>query len=279
MGKLMTPHEALSRIPGWDTENLSVTTIRGGLSNRNFLVSDGPDEYVLRLDAEHTRAFPLDRVRELGIIRGAAKVGLAPEPEYADPAAGILLSRRLQGRSWTGKDLVRRENLAVLGALLQKVHALPLSGEKMDAISIGKRYADNLPSDSELHSLAVRGVDIIAANVAVDNMCCCHGDMVAANVFATPELILLDWEYACDNDPLFDIASLVGFHDLKDTQARTLLAAYAGNDDRWEHLQSQVRLYDALQWLWYANRQVISPDPALGNRLEQIGRRLYVDSA
>ena len=42
--------------------------------------------------------------------------------------------------------------------------------------------------------------------------CCCHNDLVVGNIIAAPEIRFLDWEYACDNDPFFDLGgnSLVG---------------------------------------------------------------------
>ena len=78
--------------------------------------------------------------------------------------------------------------------------------------------------------------------------------------------MLLDWEYACDNDPLFDLASLIGYHNLSDKKAHDLLSAYAGGPDpaMADLLEEQVRLYDAIQWLWLANRHMITPTSAQG---------------
>ena len=69
-----------------------------------------------------------------------------------------------------------------------------------------------------------------------------------------PDIRFLDWEYACDNDPLFDLATVVAHHGLNDRQAGVLLDAYFdGNGGRWRNaLTSQMRLYDALNGLWAA---------------------------
>ena len=100
--------------------------------------------------------------------------------------------------------------------------------------------------------------------------------MVAANIIGDPALKLLDWEYACDNDPMFDLASLVGFHNLDDDRQSDLLNAYAGGNDfaLKEQLDVQVRLYDAIQWLWLANRQVITRTSAQATRLKELQQRI-----
>jgi thiamine kinase-like enzyme len=105
---------------------------------------------------------------------------------------------------------------------------------------------------------------------------CCHNDVVASNVIAEPDLKLLDWEYACDNDPMFDLASLIGFHNLGIDRQSVLLNAYAGGMDSGlaERLEIQVRLYDAIQWLWLANRQMITQNTAQAARLEELQQRI-----
>ena len=86
------------------------------------------------------------------------------------------------------------------------------------------------------------------------NLCFCHNDLVAENIIAAPDVMFLDWEYACDNDPLFDLATVVAHHELSNRQADLLLDAYfEGDGARWRrHLADQERLYDSLRWLWLA---------------------------
>ena len=93
----MTPEEALSLIPGWDPASVQISRIKGGLTNRTFRVNRGGHSYVLRLDAEHTKAFNLDRSSELAILRHAAAAGLAPDVVFSDTHAGVMLCVFLPG--------------------------------------------------------------------------------------------------------------------------------------------------------------------------------------
>ena len=89
-------------------------------------------------------------------------------------------------------------------------------------------------------------------------------------------LKLIDWEYACDNDPLFDLAVTIGFHDLDRGRRDILLNAYAGSGaaEYQEQLDEQIRAYDATQWLWFAARQLVAPGRAQARRLEELQQRI-----
>jgi thiamine kinase len=274
LNAIETAHEILSGIPGWKTERVSVSVIDGGLTNRTLLVERDGERFVLRVEDTHTDAFPLDREREAVILRSAYQAGIAPEPVFADPDSGVLLCRYVAGRVLNEDDLRSVTTLHEIAELMRKVHALPPSGYVFDPSSVPGIYADTLRAHAERFSFLQRCLGIVAEIPAPTNPSCCHNDIVAANIIASPSLSLVDWEYACDNDPLFDLASLIGYHDLPDEASRVLLRAYAGDELKWDRLQRQLRLYDALQWLWFASRQVITFEPRIDARLAELEQRL-----
>ncbi len=273
---MITPAEALSRIPGWDGNGVACTELKGGLTNRIFLVELERHKSILRLDAQHTDAFDLDRPRELAVLERAAAIGLAPEVIFSDVEAGILLSAYIVGRTWEPSDLDDNENIEALSALLHQVHALPICGSAFDASRVARRYLENLASHDDLHAFGVRCLEIIDGIEGSGVTCCCHNDIVVENVISASRLMLIDWEYACDNDPLFDLASLIAYHDLSDKKAQDLLSAYAGGANRElaEQLQQQVRLYDAMQWLWLAIRHMITGTADQAARLDELQQRM-----
>lgn len=276
MSKLLSAGEAIALIPGLDAEKVSIVELKGGLTNRSFQVTRGDDRFVLRLDAEHTGLFNLDRVSELAIVRSASAAGIAPELVYVDEQHGILLYRYLSGSVWSAGDLNSSENIDALCELLRRVHTLPLSGVRFDVSRIARRYAVNLESRLGLHTFALHCEEVIARTRKPETVTCCHNDIVAQNIIATPQLRLLDWEYACDNDPLFDLASLIGYHNLDDRHANALLDSYTGGATaaHRERLAEQVRVYDAIQWLWLANRHRLSPNSGQATRLEALQQRI-----
>ncbi len=276
MSSTISPSEALSRIPGWDGNAVACTELKGGLTNRIHLVEREGQKCILRLDAEHTDVFDLDRCRELSVLEQAANKGLAPEVIFSDVDSGILLSAFIPGRTWEASDLDDNANLEALSALLHEVHTLPTCGSAFDSSRVARRYVENLSSHCGLHAFGVKCQEIVGSIDRAGMLYCCHNDLVVENVISSSRLMLLDWEYACDNDPLFDLASLIGYHNLTEKTAQELLSAYAGGTDPAlaERLEGQIRLYDAIQWLWLANRQMITRTSHQAARLEELQRRI-----
>jgi thiamine kinase-like enzyme len=265
MSKALSPDEVFPAIPELAGKSIRWQELRGGLTNRSFKICTADRSFVLRLDDVHTATFGLDRRTELKARTSAFKAGIAAEVVFADIDRGILLSEFLPGDVWNKADLGDKDKLVALADTLQKVHTMPSLGTKFDARTIARRYADSIVGEPELHVSAQACVETVSSLPVVDSYACSHNDVVAENVVAGPKLKLLDWEYACDNDPMYDLASLIAYHKLDDRQADILFSAYAGgpNPSLLEQLQLQLRLYEAIQWLWFAvkGNQLVLPCP------------------
>jgi len=248
--KSKTPEEALSAIPGW--ERASYRELTGGLTNRTYLVETGDDKAVLKID-EGPRSSPYNtRSTEARIQSIAADKGLAGRVLFASDT--VYMTQYLEGVIWSGEHLEDNTNLDALAASLRKLHALPLTGRIFDAIGAARDYLQRIPNaDSELVGDCLRKIE---AGPLPHNICCCHNDLVVANIINTPEIRFLDWEYACDNDPFFDLATVVAHHELSAEQSDYLLDVYFdGDGKRWrEQLSRQTSVYEALLWLWEAAR-------------------------
>jgi len=240
----------LAQIPGW--EDATTEELAGGLSNKSWLVAAGGRRAVLKID-EYPRGAPFNtRAAEAQVQTQAAQAGLAGAVLFANDT--VYMTEYLDGVVWSNASLDQNGDLEQLAAALRALHALPLTGRTFDAIGAARDYAGRI-RDADADEVRDR-VQTIEAMPLPQELCCCHNDLVAANIIATPDVRFLDWEYACDNDPLFDFATLVAHHKLSATRADYLLNAYYdGNGDQWrEPLERQVKLYDSLLWLWEAAR-------------------------
>lgn len=243
----------------------------GGLTNRTYRVDAGERSGVLKLD-DGPRMAPLNtRCDEAYVQTSAAKAGLAARVILAD--SGFYLTEYLVGTVWNRESLNMDVNLANLAKSLRRLHALPLTGRSFDAGVAARRYIQkNTMLDSDT---VARCEKIISCMRLPHNLCCCHNDLVVENIIAMPELMFLDWEYACDNDPFFDLASVVEHHQLSDAQITVLLDSYlenyldAGCQNWRTHLEKQRTLYLALLCLWMAARQDTDWD-----ELQVVARRL-----
>jgi thiamine kinase-like enzyme len=239
---------ALAHIPGW--ENAAYSELRGGLTNQCWLIGVDDRKAVLKIDAA-ARAEPFSsRASEANIQTRAAEQGLANNIIYVSNT--ILMTEYIEGVVWSAGCLDADENLLKLAAAMRKLHSLPLTGKVFDAIGAAQIYANQIRGgDTGKIRDCLAKVETMPLP---HNLCCCHNDLVAANIIYVPEVRFLDWEYACDNDPFFDIATVVAHHDLPAGRAEFLLNAYFdGDGERWRsQLERQTEFYDALHWLWDA---------------------------
>ncbi len=276
MSAAINAFEALALVPGWDSQASDIEELKGGLTNRTFLVRAAGAQCVLRLNANMNEAIALDRSCELTILGNAADAGMAPEIVFSDTEHGILMTEYLPDSTWSESDLQSAENIEALADLLRRVHALPACGVNFDLHLSAARYEEYLEKRQGLHAYASRCVEVIAGMPVSDQLVCCHNDIVADNIIASQPLKLIDWEYAGDNDPLFDLASIIGFHNLDEHVSDALLSAYAGgaNTELRERLADQVRAFDAVQWLWLASRHLNAPKHENVVRLEELQQRI-----
>jgi len=254
----------LAGIPGW--EEATLAELPGGLTNRTWVVENASGKAVLKIDTA-VRTEPYNaRPAEAGIQAIAAEKGLANRVLYADDR--VLMTEFIDGDVWQPHSLAQADNIERVAQALRRLHALPLTGRTFDARIAARRYVSAIETPDTATIAYCR--QVIETQRLPHNLCCCHNDLVAANIVATPELKFLDWEYACDNDPFFDLATIVEHHDLGDDLAMRLLDAYFDGDGRrWRsQLEAQRDLYSALYWLWLASR----PDSSAASVDEAEGR-------
>ena len=242
------PEHVLDRLPGWRDAKPSL--LDGGLNNRTWLLEKEGAKAVLKFDPEVRSAPYNDRQGEALVQSAAAEAGLANRVLYADDRT--LLSEYVEGEVWTPRSFADKGNLARLADALRQLHALAPTGRTFDAAGAADVYVQSIDRDPGIVAICR---DIIAAIRTPQTVCLCHNDLVAENIVATPGIRFLDWEYACDNDPLFDLATIVEHHELSEAQAQHLLDACFENGAAWQQrLDEQRRLYRALLWLWLASR-------------------------
>ena len=245
-----TPESVLTTIPGW--EQASCKQLSGGLTNRTYLVDRGDMRAVLKID-DGPRSAPYNSRDQEAQVQTTAAIGGLANPVLA-AQDNFYMTEYLEGEVWTDDSLRDDSNLVQLAHALRKLHSLPLTGRSFDARTAARSYAARIaPADAEVTRDCLQLIDSMPR---LQNVCCCHNDLVVGNIIAAPDIRFLDWEYACDNDPFFDLATVVAHHRMSHERATILLNAYFdGDGSRWqEHLDTMVRFYNALLWLWLKSR-------------------------
>lgn len=262
-----SPESVLGGIPGWEGSTFDVMV--GGLTNRTWLVEKDGNRAVLKVDYK-ARVVPFNsREDERRLQTTASEHHLAGRVLF--DAECVYLTEYIEGHVWSRDDLDDEQNIVNLAAALKTLHSLPLTGRTFDAQATVDWYLSRIEGQDAITGR--RFADVVLAKGPPPNLCCCHNDLVAENMIRSSSLQFLDWEYACDNDPFFDLATVITHHDLSDERSSLFLNTYFdGDGERWRpQLRKQMYVYDALHWLWLAGR----PDSAAGKeQLDILARRL-----
>ena len=222
-----------------------------GLVNETFRVVRDGVVYALRLTVAHPEELGLDRAWEARVLEAAVAAGLAAAVEYFDPQRGILISRWVEGRSWTSRQVRQPANLRRIADLMRRVHAvaLPAPARAMSPANwiahyrTALRRADSIARpDDALWRAACEKLAELAYLPSVPPVLC-HSDLhvlnlvdkrggaaaaAAAAAVSEPSLVLLDWEYAHGSDPLWDLAGWITNNDLDEPACEELAVLYWG---------------------------------------------------
>jgi len=207
----------------------------GGLTNRNYKISVGPESYVLRLAGAGTDAY-IDREAEAHNARVAAAAGVNAEVLFFDVADGTMLCRYIDSLTMSEaafKDLARVERAAQAFRRMHE-HPEPFAGRfevfaQIDEyLGLLRRNGARIPDGYDaLQRQAEATRRVLAERPA--RLAPCHNDPLAENFLdATERMYLVDWEYAGMNDPMWDLGDLSVEAGFGPDQDEALLRAYFG---------------------------------------------------
>ena len=222
----MEPEQLAERV--WPGQQVSIEPLGGGITNRNFKVEVGGQEFVLRIGGTDTELLGIDREAEHAASSVAAELGLGPEVVAFIEPEGYLVTRFVDGE--VGKIDVDR-----VGGALRLLHDGPALPGRFDSFRVVEAYR----ATAREHGVAVPSAYEVAKEVAdrIERrrsgapLRPCHNDLLNANFIDDGiRLWLVDWEYAGMGDPFFDLGNFAVNHELPEEGENALLAAY-GSDD------------------------------------------------
>jgi thiamine kinase-like enzyme len=225
-----------------------------GLCHRSWRLAAEGGEVVLRIDTPLASRMHLDRKSEAKVLSIVSVIGVAPELLWFDLKRGIQVTRYIPGGNWRPEDFKLPDNFSRLGAVLSRIHSLPVEGDWPDRLAFLRRYADIVATRTAQKLLGeAEGLARQLNRSANNRLAICHGDLHAQNIVDNDELTLIDWEYAGVMNPLLDLASFAVQHELDSDSAAALVAGYnkAAGDINPDAFDLACALYDCTALLWY----------------------------
>jgi thiamine kinase len=259
--RLVIPASVLRRIPGCagGEAPLSVERLHGGRNvNRNLRIETRAGRFVLRQRIWEGPRPGADSLREVACHRAAAAAGVAPAVRDAAPDGRWILMDYVEGGTWTPLRLQAAGSLRVLGARLQRLHAItpPAGLAAFDPVAIATGQAQAIvardPAAAAQADALVARTRQLAADCAAfaAPLAVTHGDLDASNLIG-PVPMLVDWEYAQLADPVYDLACLsVYYPGLRRRGGELLAAAGITDADGPLRLRLHADLFGSLNRLW-----------------------------
>ncbi|WP_394203586.1 phosphotransferase [Shewanella waksmanii] len=252
------------------SENLCAFQLGSGLSNHNYLLQDGVNKWVLRVNQNASDGF-VRRKDELASWQIAGNAGLAPQLRFVSSTMDCFLSDYVETQSdWSqlAHDVdgaavdnqsicLRQRAPQLLAQLLLAMQDLPLP---QNHISLSRQWQHYL---TQLHHIAVKLETMASSGPPNTNQLAIsieqwqtqwqrlqrlhhdtqlkidscdavslrnqysHRDLTPYNLLLSDEhLLCIDFEYACQSHPLFDLAVVLQTHGISSSQQAQLKALY-----------------------------------------------------
>jgi thiamine kinase-like enzyme len=232
--------------------------LSGGITNHNFRVTLGGEQYVIRVHGADTALLGIDREGERRASEAAAAMGIAPALVAAFD--DCLVTRFVACEPIGPGDIVAG-HVEELARALRRFHdsraQLPTRfwvPNLLDEYAATVRQRGvRLPS-AYAEAIAVAG--LIAVALPLYEPRPCHNDLLAGNVIHPRDgsgVLIVDWEYAGMGHPCFDLGNLSVNNDFDQATDERLLLAYHGvppSDARRATLALMRILSDAREAAW-----------------------------
>jgi thiamine kinase-like enzyme len=260
---------AMQRIPELAGEDLTLTALTGGITNRNFLVTVAgrAGRYVIRLAGNDTHLLGISREVEHAATLAAAGVGVGPEVTAFIRPEGYLVTRFIEGSPVSDEAVHQAATQRRVGESLRRIHdGPPIPGlfipfrivEAYRALAAARGVV--IPREYELAESFARRIELAFLSNPIE-MRPCHNDLLNANFIDDGTRIrIVDWEYAGMGDPFFDLGNFSVNNGLHPDEDAEVLDAYEGEvrAGRLARLTLMRTMSDFREAMWGVLQQGIS---------------------
>ena len=253
--------DAFARIPLLTGADPGAARRLAGLTNVNHLVEHEGQRFVVRLPGAGTSEY-IDRANEAIAARSAADAGVNAEVLFFDPADGLMMTRYVDGA--TTMDAAAFRDLGAVaraGRAFRQLHdhAKPFANDfalfpmidEYKALLAAK--GATLPHGYEATQRTADAVRTTLERTPV-TLVPSHCDPLCENFLDTGErMFVIDYEYAGNNDPMWDLGDLSVEGGFDDAQDDALLRAYFDGEPPQDQVARMVvykALCDLLWTLW-----------------------------
>ena len=229
----------LRLMPVWSAERIErISYLAGGYANHNYRFEYDGETFVVRV----VRGPAVPRHAEMRYL----ELPIAPRVVAVDRLSGDLITRWIEG-TLLAESFAKPDEAA---AYLKELHAtVPRGIRRYDPVRVVRGYARDARV-SRVADIALRRIDWQMEATAG-----CHNDLNPWNVMRCGQSWrTLDWEFAGDNDPLFDLVGLGYGMSYSEDTLDALVAGYYRDRPSDRRLLNMRILYLLREHAWAARQ-------------------------
>jgi len=195
-----------------------------GLTNKNYHVITDSFNVIVRIPRSDSSNIVYRKHEELA-HKLINKTNLDIETLYYDPSTGMKITKYIPElktfNEYSGSDKIQRT-----AQLMRNLHRInQCINVEFNPIERYLKYRalvkNPMISDTTANTI-IKNISKIDRPHTL-----CHNDWVAGNICFTPDKdYLIDYEYAGDNDPFFDVMSFITENEISDAEKKEFIHAY-----------------------------------------------------
>lgn len=225
----------------------SLTKFNKGLTNQNYILNVNNDTYVVRIPYPDQHF--INRKQEE--IVSQLVTSLDSETIYFNSDTGIKITKYIED----AKDYeicCDSDKIERCAHLVKALHKLPCVDFNFDSYKQLQTYKSRV--NTPLYDLSdyEYAIEHIQHKPYVATLC--HNDLVHGNILYTKNKdYLIDYEYASNNDPLFDVISFLGENQIFDNTLRERFyhVYFEDKDIPYEELEI-MEVFQNVLWCYWA---------------------------
>lgn len=204
---------------------IELTKSDKGLTNQNYYLKSNEGEFMIRWPFSDAKRI-VNRHHEASALKHVADLDV--ECIYFDEQTGIKVSRFVHNLK-TFKEVKNNDYIKQTAQLMRQLHDKHVCiDQKFNPIDRYHSYLKHVSSPMVSEDIAfgiIEGIKHLQRN-----LCLCHNDWVEGNIcFSKNRAYLIDYEYAGDNDPFFDVTSFLTENELNRKERKLFVRSYLGH--------------------------------------------------
>jgi thiamine kinase-like enzyme len=254
--------DVIHRIDDWKSNDICIKKISSGITNSNWFVEVSGARYFVRIPGHNTELF-INRDLAHEAAMSAYRAGIAPETVYYLKDIGVEISKWLDG--YKSCSVCHMHDVKCLLPSIDTLKRYHETSPLKNTVTIFNDIRNTYYMMEEIDAFRMRETDELleltkviekSINKSKYNPVPCHNDLYVTNFMwnkDTQDMKLIDYEYAANNDPCYDLGIYSGEIFLYEDQEKEMIKRYFGEFNIQKYARMKLyKIAGDIKWVFWS---------------------------